>query len=160
MKLSRIRSEAGQSLVEFAVILPLVVMVVLALADFGRALYMYLEAEQAASDAARLAAVNYGAGTSIQPNLKAYLQQQLIYGELQNGSGNPSTGAQGAGQVCLNLLTGASGTSGKRGDPVNVQVKSTFKWIPGGVLPSPSLNIVGSSTMRLEQDATFSTGCS
>lgn len=145
MKLSRIRRETGQTVVEFAVILPLVVMVVLALADFGRALYMYLEAEHAASDGARVAAVDFvpSGGTSLQN----YLAQQLTYGEFQNGSGSTKYGAQGKGQVCISFPAG--GTP-QRGDPVTVQVKSTFKWLPGGVLPTPSMTIVGSSTQRIE----------
>ena len=145
MKLSRIRNETGQTVVEFAVILPLVVMVILALADFGRALYMYLEAEHAASDGARIAAVDYTPSGGV--SLQNYLAQQLIYGEFQNGSGSTSYGAQGKGQVCISFPAG--GTP-QRGDPVTVQVKSTFKWLPGGVLPTPSMTIVGSSTQRIE----------
>jgi hypothetical protein len=160
MKLPHIRNETGQTVVEFAVILPLVVMVILALADFGRALYMYLEAEHAASDAARIAAVDYVPSGGV--SLQNYLAQQLIYGELQNGSGSTSYGAQGKGQVCISFPAG--GTP-QRGDPVNVQVKSTFKWLPGGVLPTPSMQIVGSSTMRIENTGTggvidYSAGCS
>src|SRR5689334_24870004 len=96
MSFSRIRGDRGQSAVEFAVILPLVVAVILALADFGRALYMYLQAEHAAGDGARLAAVNYQPGSG---NLATYLQQNLLSGELQNGT--TGAGAQGPGKVCI-----------------------------------------------------------
>jgi Flp pilus assembly protein TadG len=143
MSFFRMRDDRGQSAVEFAVILPLVVAVILALADFGRALYMYVQAEHAASDGARLAAVNYQptAGT-----LAAYLQQNLISGELQTGS--TGAGAQGAGKVCV-LFPNNDNT---RGAPVKVVVQTTFKWIPGGVVPG-TVTIRGIATQRLEQDS-------
>jgi Flp pilus assembly protein TadG len=148
----RIRSESGQSAVEFAIILPLVIVVVLALADFGRALFMYLEAEHAASDAARVAAVDTTppAGTTLQN----YLKQQLVYGELGTGSGQ-TAGAQGAAKLCINFPVGTS----DRGDPVNVTVSNTFNWVPGGVIPG-SVTIAGSATMRIEQVPSYSQGCS
>ena len=151
MTFHHIRDQAGQSVVEFAVVLPLVVMVILALADFGRAFYMSLEAEHAATDAARLAAVDYtpSAGT-----LQNYLQQKLIYGEFRTGSGT-SAGAQGNAQVCISFPNGTPATIG---DPVTVVVKNDFNWVPGGVIPG-SVNIGGSATMRLEQQPSFSAGC-
>jgi Flp pilus assembly protein TadG len=147
----RIRSESGQSAVEFAIILPLVIVVILALADFGRALFMYLEAEHAASDAARVAAVDTTppAGTTLQN----YLKQQLVFGELGTGSGKTS-GAQGVAKLCINLPEGTD-----RGDPVNVKVTNTFNWVPGGVIPG-SVTIAGSATMRIEQVPSYSVGCS
>jgi Flp pilus assembly protein TadG len=146
-----IGGQSGQSAVEFAVILPLVIVVILALADFGRALFMYLEAEHAASDAARVAAVDTTppAGTSLQN----YLKQQLTFGELGSGSGS-AAGAQGAAKLCITLPEGTD-----RGDPVNVKVTSSFNWVPGGVIPG-SVTIGGSATMRLEQIPSYSAGCS
>jgi Flp pilus assembly protein TadG len=151
-KLLRIGSEAGQSAVEFAVILPLVIVVILALADFGRALFMYLEAEHAASDAARVVAVDTTppSGTTLQN----YLKQQLVYGELGTGSGK-TAGAQGAAKLCITFPGGTS----DRGDPVNVKVSNTFNWVPGGVIPG-SVTIAGSATMRIEQEPSYSAGCS
>jgi Flp pilus assembly protein TadG len=148
----RIRGESGQSVVEFAVILPLVVVVILALADFGRAVFMYLEAEHAASDAARVAAVDTTppAGMSLQN----YLKQQLVFGELGSGSGK-TAGAQGVAKLCITFPQGTS----NRGDPVNVTVSNTFKWVPGGVIPG-SVTIGGSATMRIEQVPSYSAGCS
>jgi Flp pilus assembly protein TadG len=148
MTARRLRDESGQSLVEFAVILPLVVAVILALVDFGRAFYMYLEAEHAASDGARLAAVNFtppGGGT-----LAAYLQQNLLSGELKDGSGSTS-GAQGAGKVCVSFPNGGATT---RSNPVRVDVTNTFRWVPGGVIPG-SITITGTATMRLEQNSSL-----
>jgi Flp pilus assembly protein TadG len=151
MKYLRIRGESGQTAVEFAVILPLVIVVIFALADFGRALFMYLEAEHAASDAARVAAVDTTPPAGM--TLQNYLKQQLVFGELGSGSGK-TAGAQGAAKLCINLPGGSD-----RGDPVNVTVSNTFNWVPGGVIPG-SVTIAGSATMRIEQVPSYSQGCS
>lgn len=152
MHLSRIRGESGQSIVEFAIVLPLVIVVILALADFGRALFMFLEAEHAASDAARMAAVDFTppAGTSLQN----YLQQSLVFGELGSGSGS-GAGAQGKAKLCIDFPN----TSSNRGDPVRVKVTDSFNFVPGGIIPG-SVTIAGSATMRLEQLPSYGTGCS
>ena len=48
----------GQSLVEFAIIMPIIAIVVLGLVDLGRAVYAYNTLAQSARQAARLAIVN------------------------------------------------------------------------------------------------------
>jgi len=143
MSFPRIRDARGQSAVEFAVILPLVVAVILALADFGRALFMYLEAEHAAGDGARLAAVNFQPGSG---NLATYLQNNLTFGELKNGA--TGAGAQGPAKVCISYPN----NDNTRGAPVRVVVATSFNWIPGGVIPG-NIKIAGGATMRLEQDS-------
>jgi len=152
----RLRSESGQSLVELAVVLPLVLLVVLALVDFGRAVHMYLNATHVANEGARLAAVDFapaGGGS-----LLSYIQQQT-YGELRTGSGS-GAGAQGAAVVCIDFPgpNTAEDGSAERGNPVTVTVKSSYNWIPGGIIPG-SITIGGSATMRLEQDPSFLAGC-
>ena len=143
MSFFRMRDDKGQSAVEFAVILPLVVAVILALADFGRALFMYLEAEHAASDGARLAAVNFQPASG---TLAAYMQQNLTFGELQ--SGTTGAGAQGPGKVCISFPN----ADNTRGAPVKVVVATSFNFIPGGVIPG-NIKIAGGATMRLDQDS-------
>ena len=135
---------------EFAIILPLVVVVILALADFGRALFMFLEAEHAASDAARVAAVNV---TPPSGSLQNYLQS-LVFGELGSGSGG-AAGAQGKAKLCIDFPN----TTSNRGDPVRVRVTDTFNFVPGGIIPG-SVAIAGSATMRIEQTPSYSAGCS
>jgi Flp pilus assembly protein TadG len=148
MSYSRIRDTRGQSAVEFAVILPLVVAVILALADFGRALFMYLEAEHAAGDAARLAAVNFQPPSG---TLASYIQQNLTFGELKNGA--TGAGAQGPAKVCISFPN----SDNTRGAPVKVIVTTQFNWIPGGVIPG-NIKIAGGATMRLEQDSAVPVG--
>ena len=147
MKRSRIRHDAGQTVVEFALVLPFIVVVILALTDFGRALFMYLEAEHAASDAARLVAVDY---TPASGTLSQYLKTNLISGELQNGTGK-TAGAQGAGVVTICFPNAGART---RGNPVTVKVTNTFKFIPGGIIPGTA-TITGIATQRLEQNSSL-----
>src|SRR5690242_18825509 len=52
-----LRRADGQALIEFALVLPFVVLLILALVDFGRAVVYWLNASQVASQGARLAAV-------------------------------------------------------------------------------------------------------
>ena len=60
---ARIRArgrEAGQALVEFAMIVPLLVLLLFALVDFGRAFYTWLVVTNAAREGARVAATQQG----------------------------------------------------------------------------------------------------
>jgi Flp pilus assembly pilin Flp len=54
------RDSQGQALVEFALVLPLLLLLLVAIIDFGRALYVYSEVSNAAREAVRYAAVNAG----------------------------------------------------------------------------------------------------
>jgi Flp pilus assembly protein TadG len=57
-RVRRGRSTSGQTLVEFAIVLPIVVLVLLGLVDLGRAVYSYNTLAQSARQASRLAIVN------------------------------------------------------------------------------------------------------
>ena len=67
-------TEAGQSLVEFTMILPLFLVLLFGMVDFGRAFYTWLLVTNAAREGARIAAVQ-----SDQPTIDdAHLQQFLF----------------------------------------------------------------------------------
>lgn len=57
-RVSRRRRGRGQALVEFAIVMPIIVVVVLGLVDLGRAVYSYNTLAQSARQAARTAIVN------------------------------------------------------------------------------------------------------
>jgi TadE-like protein len=136
----RLRAESGQSVVEFALIVPLLCTLVLVFVDFGKAMNYWIDLTHGANEGARLAAVNvdvtkapYSAmGAS---SLQEYVKKGLETGELRSGS---------IVSICF-----PSGTSA--GSPVTIQVTYPYKWIPfiGG-----TLNVKGRATMRLEHDAT------
>src|SRR2546427_5116982 len=131
------RSQSGQASVEFALLLPLLLIVLLGVLDFGRAVNYYNTLTELAAEGARSAAVNTNpdgtapSGTSIQDQLRC----QAVSKELRQ---SPTF------QVSISSPTGISPiTAGK---PVQVQAKYSFAFIP--FLKLSSLNLVGSATMR------------
>jgi hypothetical protein len=142
--------EDGQATVELAFVLPVLLVILLGLLDFGRALNYWNDANQLAGEGARYAAVNrIPAGSA---TLKGYLAGQAMP-ELRNGSTNVQPV-----QVCIELPAGAS-----VGSPVHVSLQSRLSLIPflGDKLGIGSVAIKGDATNRLEQVPTsIDTGCS
>ena len=143
-----LRSERGQAAVEFALVVPVMCLLVLALIDFGKALNYWLDTSHLASEGARLAAV---LGNSPEPggNWKQWIQQQAESTELRNGTGSITSAAS----VCVSFPNGTP----KIGDPVKVTVSAPYKWIPfvGGA----TINLRAEATMRLERMPTYAAGC-
>lgn len=141
--------ERGQAAVEFALVVPVMCLVVLALIDFGKALNYWLDTSHLANEGARLAAV---LGNSPEPggNWKSWIQQQAETTELRNGTGSVTSAAK----VCVEF---PAGSPPKIGDPVKVSVSADYRWIPfvGGA----TITLKGTATMRLERLPTYATGC-
>jgi Flp pilus assembly protein TadG len=148
-----LRRDSGQSLIDFGFALPVLLLLILGLFDFGRGIFYWLDATHVANEGARLAAVAGPSQTSCSA-LATYIQQETS-GQLK--SGNPSaSGVQSASKVIIRFPLG--GTP-KVGDPVTVSVTATFKYVPAGYIPG-SIPINASATMRLEQAPGFTAGCS
>ena len=81
----RFESEAGAAMVEFALVLPLLLVVVLGLTDFGKAFNYWIDETHLANEGARLAAVNCGGTSCPGGNLAQYIQSQADSNELRNG---------------------------------------------------------------------------
>jgi Flp pilus assembly protein TadG len=137
-ELARLRpalSVRGQSLVEFALILPIFLVIVLAAVDFGWALRSFITATNAAREGARLGVV--GASAT----------------EITTKTVESSSGVLSAGDVSV------SGAGGAPGSTVTVSVAYDYHYITplgglislltGGSLPSP-LPFSTSTTMRIE----------
>ena len=137
-------------MVELALVLPVLLVILLGILDFGRALNYWNDANQIAGEGARYAAVNrIPAGSA---TLKGYLADQAMP-ELRDGSDNVD-----AVQVCITTPGGAT-----VGSPVHVSLTSRLSLIPflGDKLGVGSVAIKGDATMRLEQTpTTIDTGCS
>jgi len=134
------RDETGQSLVEFAVVLPLVLLVLLGIMDFGKAFNYWITENQVASEGARRAAVNLGSAT-----LQQYVLSQIKVTELHDNA-----------SVCVSFPDSGQTTVGH---PVKVTVAIKYAWLPvlkrfGSV---GSLTLRNSATMRLEANSTIST---
>jgi Flp pilus assembly pilin Flp len=65
LKRVSLRNQRGASLVEFALIMPLLVLLILGIVDAGWAFFQNLEVRHGAREAARLAAVDYGTADEI-----------------------------------------------------------------------------------------------
>jgi Flp pilus assembly protein TadG len=148
----RLRSESGQSAVEFALIVPFILFLILAIVDFGKGVNYWLDANHLANQGARLAAV---LGNQTPPGggtMQAWIQQQAETSELRNGTGSVTSPAR----VCV---TFPNGGTPKIGDPVTVTVTAPYKWI--SFVSASTFDISGSATMRLEQlPQSYSAGCS
>ena len=113
----RARDERGQALVEFAVVLPVLLLVIMGILYFGRYESYSNQLTQMAEEGARWASVDNNPSTSQQ--LQAYIQSQASP-ELQAGSNNVT-----AAQVYIYYPTGQSNTLG---DELRVCVVSTVTY--------------------------------
>jgi Flp pilus assembly protein TadG len=141
--IGRLRDQRGQAMAEFAVVVPVLLLIVVGILTFGRYTNYSNQETQLASEAARWAAVNYdppGTGT-----LQAYVQSQTT-GELQAGSSDVSSAAA----VYIYYPTGSSNTVGSS---VRACVTATVKLLPM-LGAATSLQLVETATMRVEQVAT------
>jgi Flp pilus assembly protein TadG len=145
--------EAGVALVEFALILPLVLLLLLGALDFGKAFNYWIDETHLSNEAARWAAVNKnpGPGATLQDTIR----QQADTPELRNGG---SSSIANPAQVCISFPSGTSNV----GDPVRVSVTTTYTFLSflGNKLGVQNKQISASSTMRLEASPTnYSAGC-
>jgi Flp pilus assembly protein TadG len=141
--IDRLGSQRGQALVEFAVVLPMLMLLVVGILTFGRYMDYTQQETQLASEAARSAGVNFNPpGTE---TIQAYIAAQAT-GELLNGSSDVTTPIQ----VFLYYPTGSSNTVGSS---VRACVTATVRLLPilGAVT---SVQLVETATMRIEQAAT------
>jgi Flp pilus assembly protein TadG len=144
----RVRDESGQSVVEFAMVVPLICAIVLILVDFGKAMNYWLDLNRVANEGARLAAVN-------SPVTADTIRARLLSNELRNG---------GSDSVVAPADVAISVGGCNIGDPVTVELTSDYHWVSfpdwmplggGGIL-----KIKGKATMRLEQRPTsIGVGC-
>ena len=139
-------SESGVALVEFALILPLVIVILFGILDFGRAFNYWIDMTHLSNEGSRWAAVNRNPGGP-SDTLQRYLQCNANTDELKNG------GSQSVPNALLVDVQFPNGGTPLIGDPVVVTATTTFNWLPflGDMVGVGSASITASSTMRLEQ---------
>jgi hypothetical protein len=128
-------SQRGQTLVEFALILPLFLLMFFAMVDFGRGFYSWLLVTNAAREGARVAATQQPA---------AAVQTRIL----------DALGGLDPADVTITLTN----VQGSRGQAVEVDLTYDFEYVTpiggfvsvvsGGALANPS--ITSHSSMRLE----------
>ena len=148
-----LRRDEGTALVEFALILPILALLLFAMLDFGKAFNYWIDETHLANEGARWAVVNRNPGGG---SLQQYILQQATTAELRNGG---TASIASPAQVCITFPNGTSNV----GDPVQVTVSATYHWLPilGSRIGIAQTAIAGSSNMRLEALPTnYAAGCS
>lgn len=142
-------SESGVALVEFALILPVLLLILFAILDFGRAFNYWIDMTHLANEGSRWAVVNNNQGAPSQ-TLQQYIQSGANTPELRSGGTSQVADPL---EVCV-AFPGESQATVTAGDPVQVTVKTGYNWLPfiGNALGAlPPLTLRAESTMRLEQ---------
>lgn len=149
----RVSDERGTAVVEFALVLPLLLVLLLGMIDFGKAFNYWIDGTHLSAEGARWAVVNKNPGPG---TLQEYIQQQADTAELRSG-GTASVGTPL--QVCISFPSGTADV----GDPVNVSASFTYNWLPflGDQIGVTQTTVSASATMRLEAVPTnYGAGCS
>ena len=154
--------ERGAALVEFALVVPILLVLLMAMLDFGKAFNYWIDETQLASSGARWAIVNASPGQcpdgTTAASLAAYIQCQADTKELRSGG---TSSVVNPAKVCISFPPVAGHASPLVGDPVRVTVSVSYKWLPiiGQKISAVATTIKGESTMRLEAPPTYSASC-
>ncbi len=136
------KTETGQALVEFTMILPLFLLLLFALVDFGRGFYTWLVITNAAREGARIAAVQSNDAT---------INQRIYDSFCKN---YPSSCTLNPAELTITKTN----VLGARGSAVSIDLAYNFQFatpigsiinlVSGGSLSTPQ--ITAHSSMRLE----------
>jgi Flp pilus assembly protein TadG len=149
---SRLRQERGQALVEFAVVLPVLLLLVMGIIFFGRYESYSSQMTQLAEVGARDAAVNFASTTTCSvsptiPTLACYIASQAT-GELASGSSDVKQLS-----VTVDCNPGSSTDSScSAGENVAVCVQAAVQF---PFLPVKTGTIYQAATMRVETAGTI-----
>ena len=130
------RSESGQALVEFALVLPLLILLLVGIVDMSKAYNYWNDHNHLANIAARQAAIGRNPDAATYPTLAEWVRAQGETDELRDA-------------LCISIKAPDGATTGK---PVEVVITSEYEFLdlPGVTLLPATLR--GSATMRLEVD--------
>jgi Flp pilus assembly protein TadG len=133
----------GQALVELALILPVLLLVLFGIIQFGLAVNSANDQTHLANEVARYAIVNEDPGGS--KSLQEWGKEQAESNVLSNGA-----------KVCISFPSGT-----EPGNPVKVDVTSTINWLPILGLSATETVMTGTAYMRLEASPSkYIAGCS
>jgi hypothetical protein len=136
-----LRRDDGVAMTEFALIIPVFLLIVAGLLGFGRFFFYWIEANHLANETARWAVVDRnpykscGGSATGAPGCRT-LQQQAV------NSVNKEFQSQTS--VCISFPTTQT-----VGQPVKVDIRRPFTLLP--ILNVGTIDITGSATMRMER---------
>lgn len=124
--------QKGVAMVEFAIALPLLLLLLFGIAEFGRMLFQYNSLLQASRDAGRYAASEAWNATlgkvDLSGDLQARVKSVAVYGV--------PAAQPGAATAVPGLTTSQVQVSALGSDHVQVSITYTFQPVIGAVLPS------------------------
>ncbi|MBS1253227.1 MAG: hypothetical protein MAG451_02276 [Anaerolineales bacterium] len=131
--------QEGQSLVELALLLPVLMLIFAGVLDLGRAFQAYITVANAAREGARYAAFHMNDCTDIElkPNLRS-----RVANEAAGSNIDLSTAA-----TIVRLEPPCSPENYSPGDPVSVIVEHSFQLITGLIFGSDTIMISASAAM-------------
>jgi Flp pilus assembly protein TadG len=138
------RSEGGQALVEFALVLPMVVVLLLGILDFGQAINYKNDLTALANQAARYAEANACQPCGNGQTIESYVQSKAD-GSLAKGSDNIT---EAKIEFCF-----PSGSKGQVGEQLRATAKAKYTWLPlvGGVIGKVAeTTLSASETVRVQ----------
>jgi Flp pilus assembly protein TadG len=150
----RSKGERGASLVEFALVLPVLVVLVFGIIDFGFAFNSYIEVRSGAREGARLAAVNNGcSATSGGCTASDTAERDDLIADTRERI----TGLADAADVGVNISFPDAGAAKNAGNNVAVCLVYPFNSVTG-LFSFLNVDLKSKGVMRLEQTATFASG--
>ena len=154
--LRSLADERGTSLTELALVLPVLLLLLLAMVDFGKAVNSWIDQTHLANEGARMAMVNNNPGSALGKNLQKYIFDQADSAELRNEVQGTQRTKHGASvDICFYKASDGSlytsTASATVGDTVEVIIRYDYDWLRGFPFPgNPTTTITGRSAMRLE----------
>lgn len=137
------RFQRGVAMVEFAIALPLLLLLLLAIAEFGRMLYQYNSLLQASREASRYAAGEAWSidGVELGEGLKTQIRSVAVYGVPDQGNPNacppPKSGdPDPCPPVVPGLTTAEVTVDTADSEHVRVSINYEFRPVIGNALPT------------------------
>jgi len=131
-----LKREDGVAMTEFALIVPVFLLIVAGLLAFGRVFFYWIEANHMASETARWAVVD-------RNPYPVSLQQHAAQTSTVEFASDV--------KVCIDF-PGKTEATADLGDPVRVRIQKPFNFLP--ILGMGTITVRGTSTMRIERLAT------
>jgi Flp pilus assembly protein TadG len=142
----RLGSQRGQATVEFAIVLPLVLLLVVGIIEFGKAFNYWLSLNHIASETARWAAVDKLPPDNATPTvdqLKTYAREQAQNQELRDQIAPEN--------VTICYEPSADSAPPRIGDAATVKIRVPYNLPVISSLAGLNITLAGTSTVRLEQ---------